>query len=74
MLTESFAAQAGTDAVQRVYDSAGLEGPLAGWRVEQRLAAWQVERTQWRLGACEEALGARGMALVTATRPPAGTS
>lgn len=74
LLTVPFAAQAGVDAFQRVYDSGGLEELLAGWHVEQRLAAWQVERTQWRLGACAEPLGARGVALVTATRPPAGTT
>ena len=73
LLTVPFAAQAGVDAFQCVYDSGGLEELLAGWHVDQRLAAWQVGRTQWRLGAWAEPLGARGVALVTATRPPAGT-
>ncbi len=74
VLTVPFAAQASVDAFQRVYDSAGLTELLAGWRVEQRLAAWQTERTQWRLGSCEEPLADRGVALVTATRSPAASS
>lgn len=68
VLTVPFAAQASADDFQRVYDLAGLAELLAGWRVEERFAAWQVERTQWRLGACEEPLAARGVALVTAGR------
>ncbi len=66
VLTVPFAAQASADDFQRVYDLAGLDALLAGWRVEQRVAAWQVERTQWRLGRCEEPLASRGVALVTA--------
>jgi len=66
VLTVPFGADASVDHFQRVYDLAGLEELLAGWRVEQRRAAWQVERTQWRLGTCEEPLGACGVALVTA--------
>jgi len=66
LLTVPLGAQASVDHFQRVYDLAGLESLLAGWCVEQRLAAWQVERTQWRLGACEEPCGGRGVALVSA--------
>ncbi len=68
ILTVPFAATASADDFQRVYDLAALDALLAGWRVEERLAAWQVERTQWRLGTCEEPLGERGVALVVATR------
>lgn len=74
VLTVPFAVQASVDAFQRVYDLAGLAELLGGWRVEQRLAAWQVERTQWRLGVCEEPLSERGVALVAATRPRTTTS
>lgn len=66
VLTVPFAAQASADDFQRVYDLAGLDALLAGWRVERCVAAWQVERTQWRLGSCEEPLASRGVALVTA--------
>jgi len=66
VLTVPFGAEPSVDHFQRVYDLAGLEELLAGWRVEQRRAAWQVERTQWRLGTCEEPLGDRGVALVSA--------
>ncbi|MEJ7894724.1 MAG: methyltransferase domain-containing protein [Solirubrobacteraceae bacterium] len=74
VLSVPFAARASVDAFQRVYDAAGLAELLAGWRVERRLAAWQTERTEWRLGSCEEPLAERGVALVTATRPPVATS
>ena len=66
VLTVPFAAQAAADDFQRVYDLPGLEALLVGWRVEERAAAWQVERTRWLLGRCEEPLAARGVALVTA--------
>ena len=68
LLTVPFAAEAGADAFQRVYDLPALEHLLAGWTVRERLAAWQVERTQWRMGRCETPLGARGVALVEAVR------
>ena len=67
VLTVPFAAQASADDFQRVYDLAGLAELLTGWHVEQQLAAWRSDRTQWRLGRCEEPLAERGVALVTAT-------
>jgi SAM-dependent methyltransferase len=73
VLTVPFAAEASANAFQRVYDLAGLNALLGGWRLEERRAAWQVERTQWRLGTCEEPLGARGVALVTAASLPPAT-
>lgn len=69
VLTVPFAARASVDAFQRVYDLAALDELLAGWQVEERRAAWQVERTQWRLGTCEDPLGVRGVALVAAVAP-----
>jgi hypothetical protein len=69
VLTVPFAATASVDAFQRTYDLPGLDALLAGWRVEQRRAAWQVERTRWLLGTCEEPLAERGVALLTARRP-----
>jgi len=73
VLTVPFAAHASADDFQRVYDSAGLEALLTGWVVEQRLAAWQVERTQWVLGTCEAPLSDRGVALVAGTAEPQRT-
>lgn len=67
VLTVPFAEAPSVDAFQRVYDRAGLDALLHGWTVEQRLAAWRVDRTQWRLGTCEEPLGERGVALVVAS-------
>lgn len=71
VLTVPFAAQASADDFQRVYDLPGLERLLQGWDVERRLAAWQAERTRWRLGRCEEPEAERGVALVTARRAEA---
>jgi hypothetical protein len=68
VLSVPFAPEASADDFQRVYDSPGLDELLAGWRVVERRAAWQVERTQWVLGTCEAPLGARGVALVVAER------
>jgi hypothetical protein len=69
LLTVPYAATATADDFQRVYDADGLAGLIEGWRVRERRAAWQVERTQWRLGTCEAPLAPRGVALVAASRP-----
>lgn len=66
VLTVPFSATASVDAFQRVYDLPGLDALLAGWTVTTRRAAWQVERTRWQLGTCEEPLAERGVALVVA--------
>lgn len=69
LLTVPFGAAASADAFQRTYDLAGLEALLAGWRVEERAAAWRTTRTRWELGRCEEPRSDRGVALVAARTP-----
>ena len=65
-LTVPFAGAPRVDDFERVYDAAGLDALLAGWRVETARAAWHVDRLTWVAGSLEEPLADRGVALVVA--------
>ncbi len=54
------------DDFERVYDAAGLDELLAGWRVERARAAWHVDPLTWVAGELAEPLAPRGVALVHA--------
>jgi hypothetical protein len=65
-LTVPLGAEPAVDDFERVYDAAGLEELLGGWRVESARAAWHVDRLTWVAGALTPPLAARGVALVVA--------
>ncbi|MCP9488468.1 MAG: class I SAM-dependent methyltransferase [Solirubrobacteraceae bacterium MAG38_C4-C5] len=66
LLTVPFAADAGVEGFERVYDLASLDALLAGWEVVDRSAAWRLDRLTWMAGSLEAPRGDRGVALVTA--------
>ncbi|MGI8802254.1 MAG: hypothetical protein ACR2KV_08785, partial [Solirubrobacteraceae bacterium] len=66
ILTVPFAGEPSVDDFERVYDAAGLDELLAGWRVETARAAWHVDPLTWVAGTLAEPLASRGVALVVA--------